>query len=216
MKKKDEFTLHLEQIRQIETILKNSLIKAGIRCAFICNHDGKILVTVNIEDKISKIIGYGVSTVADHLLVAIKSAADQMARLLGEETNLSLLLHKENEETIWINELTDELLLGTVSGNDVSVGLLRIKVEETMERIRNILEIHRENLAGKTVEVLVDRITEIEGNTYAEGKTMKMQRIRLLLPDNHEVSAGDYVFGKIVESRGPVSIGLITMGGMTW
>lgn len=211
-----DFAMRLEQSRQIETILENSLIKAGIRCAFICNHDGKILVTVNIEDKISKIIGYGISTVADHLLVAIKSAADQMARLLGEETNLSLLLHKENEETIWINELTGELLLGTVSGNDVSVGLLRIKVTETMERIRNLLVIQSENLAGQTVEVLVDRIVRIEGNTYAEGKTTKMQNVRLLLPDDHEVLTGDFIFGKIVESRASVSIGLITMGGMTW
>ena len=208
--------MHPEQITQMEAILENSLIKAGIHCAFICDHDGKILVTVNMEDKLSKIIGYGVSTVADHLLIAIKSAADQMARLMGEETNLSLLLHKENEETIWINELTGELLLGTISGNDVSVGLLRIIVTETMERIRNLLATQRENLAGQTVEVLVDRIVEIEGKAYAEGKTTKMQNVRLLLSDDHEVSTGDFIFGKIVESRDSVSIGLVTMGGMTW
>jgi hypothetical protein len=208
--------MNLDQINQIEMIIRDKLIRAGIQCVFVCDHEGKVLVTVNMEDKISKIIGYGIPTVADHLLAGIKSAADHMARLLGEKTNLSLLLNKENEETIWINELTDELLLGTVSGNEVSVGVLRMKVEETMERIRNILEIHKENLAGKTVEVLVDRVIELEGNTYAEGKTTKMQRIRLLLPDNHDVSTGDYVFGKIVESRGSVSIGLISMGGMTW
>ena len=200
----------------IEKILKNNLIKSGVHCAFICDRNGKVLATVNMEDKISKLIGHGISTVADHVLVAIKSVSDQMARLLGEKTNFSLLLHKENEETIWVNEITDELLMGTISGNEVSVGLLRIKVTETIDTIRGLLVVQKENLAGKTVEILVDRVVEMEGNTYAEGKTTQMQNVRLLLPDDHEVSAGDYVFGKIVESRASISIGLITKGGMTW
>ena len=199
-----------DQTQQIETVLQNNLIKAGIQCAFICNHDGFILVSVNIDDKLSKLIAYAISTVADEMLVSVKSIADQMARLLGDKSNFSLLLHEQDHETILVNELTDQLLLVTISGNEVSMGLLRIKVMETIEIIRKMIVSQEENLAGKTVEVLIDRILHMNGVSYGIGKTAKMQNIKLLLPDNHSILAGDYVFGKIVESRTTFSIGLMT------
>lgn len=202
--------MNRRQIRQIEKILEDKLIKVGVHCAFICDHDGKVLVRANMEDKVSKLIGHSVSTVADQVLVAIKSVADQMARFLGERTNFSLLLHKENEESIWVNEITDELLLGTISGNEIPVGVLRIKVTETINTIRDILFEREENLTGKTVEILVDRKVEIEGGLYVEGKTAKMQDVRLLLPEDEDVEVGDYVSGKIVESREALAIGLVT------
>ena len=204
------YNMQKDQTQQIETVLQNNLIKAGIQCAFICNHDGFILVSVNIDDKLSKLIAYAISTVADEMLVSVKSIADQMARLLGDKSNFSLLLHEQDHETILVNELTDQLLLVTLSGNEVSMGLLRIKVMETIEIIRKMIVTHEENLAGKTVEVLIDRILHINGVSYGIGKTAKMQNIKLLLPDNHSTIVGDYVFGKIVESRTTFSIGLMT------
>ncbi|HBF43899.1 MAG TPA: hypothetical protein DDW42_09810, partial [Desulfobacteraceae bacterium] len=183
------------QIQRVETILKNNLIKAGIHCAFVCDHDGKIIVNVNIGNKISKIIGYTVSTVADNILISIRSAANQMARILGDKTDLSLLLHNENEESIWLNELTDELLLGTVSGNEVSVGQLRLKVMESIRVIRDMFAAQQENLLGKEVEIIVDNFLEIRAKTYAEGRTPKMQDVRLLLSKNHGIKLGDLIFG---------------------
>jgi len=202
--------MYKDQIQQIETVLRNNLIKTGIQCAFICNHDGNILVSVNIDDKVSRLIAYAISTVADEMLVSVKSIADHMARLLGDKSSFSLLLHEKNHETILVNELTDQLLLATISGNEVSMGLLRLKVMETIEIIRKLILTRGENLAGKTVEVLIDRILQINGVSYAIGKTAKMQNIKLLLPDNHRIVVGDYVFGKIVESRTTFSIGLMT------
>lgn len=61
-----------------------------------------------MEDMMPKIICYGVSTVTDHLLVVIKSAADQMSRLLGEETNLSFHLHNDKGDLITMGGMSWE------------------------------------------------------------------------------------------------------------
>ena len=62
-------------------------------------------------------------------------AVNAMAKIVGED-EFSLLFHKGQDENLHFSKVNNELLLITVFGNDVSLGFLRLKIAEAIERIR--------------------------------------------------------------------------------
>jgi predicted regulator of Ras-like GTPase activity (Roadblock/LC7/MglB family) len=62
-----------------------------------------------------------------------------MAKIIGEG-EFSLLFHKGKKENIHFNKIITEFLLITIFSNDISLGFLRLKVNETVEKIKQILE----------------------------------------------------------------------------
>jgi predicted regulator of Ras-like GTPase activity (Roadblock/LC7/MglB family) len=51
-----------------------------------------------------------------------------------------LLFHKGKKENIHFNKITTEFLLITIFGNDISLGFLRLKVADSVEQLKTILE----------------------------------------------------------------------------
>ncbi len=66
-------------------------------------------------------------------------AVSAMAKIIGEN-EFSLLFHKGKKENIHFNKITTEFLLITIFGNDISLGFLRLKVSESVEQLKVILE----------------------------------------------------------------------------
>ena len=64
-------------------------------------------------------------------------AVNAMAKIVGED-EFSLLFHKGQDENLHFSKVNNELLLITVFGNDVSLGFLRLKIAESIERIRGL------------------------------------------------------------------------------
>ena len=62
-----------------------------------------------------------------------------LAKIIGEN-EFSLLFHKGKTENIHFNKITTEFLLITIFGNDISLGFLRLKVSESVEQLKVILE----------------------------------------------------------------------------
>jgi predicted regulator of Ras-like GTPase activity (Roadblock/LC7/MglB family) len=60
-----------------------------------------------------------------------------MAQIVGEE-EFSLLFHKGQDENLHFSKVTEEILLITTFGNDVSLGFLRLKIAEAIEKIRGL------------------------------------------------------------------------------
>jgi predicted regulator of Ras-like GTPase activity (Roadblock/LC7/MglB family) len=54
------------------------------------------------------------------------------------EIQLLFCLMEGQDENLHVGKVTSELLLITVFGNDVSLGFLRIKIEESIDRIRGL------------------------------------------------------------------------------
>jgi predicted regulator of Ras-like GTPase activity (Roadblock/LC7/MglB family) len=61
-----------------------------------------------------------------------------MAKIIGEG-EFSLLFHKGKKENIHFNKIITEFLLITIFSNDISLGFLRLKVNEAAEKIKKIL-----------------------------------------------------------------------------
>jgi predicted regulator of Ras-like GTPase activity (Roadblock/LC7/MglB family) len=65
-------------------------------------------------------------------------AVSAMAKIIGEG-EFSLLFHKGKKENIHFNKIITEFLLITIFSNDISLGFLRLKVNEAVEKIKEIL-----------------------------------------------------------------------------
>ena len=65
-------------------------------------------------------------------------AVSAMAEIVGEK-EFSLLFHKGENESIHFSKVGEGLLLITVFGKDVSLGFLRLKVDEVIKRILDMM-----------------------------------------------------------------------------
>lgn len=129
-----EYTLDLDkkQFESIESILSEELIELGVRCVLLIDLAGNIIVNLDDGDLEHDI--YSLAALAAGNFGAVSA----MAKIVGEE-DFSLLFHKGESESIHFSKIHDELLLVTIFGKDVSLGFLRLKVNEATKKIREIL-----------------------------------------------------------------------------
>ncbi|MBU2631508.1 MAG: roadblock/LC7 domain-containing protein, partial [Proteobacteria bacterium] len=66
------------------------------------------------------------------------AAVDAMAKLVGE-SEFSLLFHKGEKSSIHFSRINDETLLIAMFNKDISLGLVRLKVAQTIKEINTIL-----------------------------------------------------------------------------
>ncbi|HDM10915.1 MAG: roadblock/LC7 domain-containing protein [Deltaproteobacteria bacterium] len=65
-------------------------------------------------------------------------AVSTMAKIIGEE-EFSLLFHKGQKESIHFSKVLSDFLLITIFGQEISLGFLRLKVAEAIEKIKDNL-----------------------------------------------------------------------------
>ena len=127
------YTLGQEQLDGIEEILQQDLIDVGVRCVFLIDMAGNIIA--NRDNGKIKHDVYSLAALAAGNFGAVSA----MAKIIGEG-EFSLLFHKGKKENIHFNKIITEFLLITIFSNDISLGFLRLKVNETVEKIKQILE----------------------------------------------------------------------------
>ena len=127
------YTLGQEQVNSIEEILQQDLIEIGVRCVFLIDMAGNIIA--NQDNGQSKHDVYSLAALAAGNFGAVSA----MAKIIGEG-EFSLLFHKGKKENIHFNKIITEFLLITIFSNDISLGFLRLKVTEAVEKIKQILE----------------------------------------------------------------------------
>jgi predicted regulator of Ras-like GTPase activity (Roadblock/LC7/MglB family) len=120
-----------EQIEKTETILEGDLAANGVRVALLVDMAGHIIAKCCGEDRKSGV--YALAALAAGNFGAVNA----MAKIVGED-EFSLLFHKGQDENLHFSKINNELLLITVFGNDVSLGFLRLKIAESIERIRGL------------------------------------------------------------------------------
>ena len=88
-----------------------------------------------------KLVEAGVHTAALAALAAANfGATAQIAKLIGED-DFSLLFHKGKRDSIHFSKVGDKFILITVFGDDVSLGLVRLRVAEVAKTIARIFGI---------------------------------------------------------------------------
>jgi len=130
------YTLGQNQLDNIEEVLQQDLIDIGVRCVFLIDMAGNIIA--NRDDGKIKHDVYSLAALAAGNFGAVSA----MAKIIGEG-EFSLLFHKGKKENIHFNKIISDFLLITIFSNDLSLGFLRLKVNETVEKIKQELEAMR-------------------------------------------------------------------------
>jgi predicted regulator of Ras-like GTPase activity (Roadblock/LC7/MglB family) len=125
------YNLTQEQLDQIEEVLQQDLVDAGVRCVFLIDMAGNIIANRN-EGKATHDI-YSLAALA----AGNYGAVSAMAKVIGEG-EFSLLFHKGKKENIHFKKIINEFLLISIFSNEISLGFLRLKVNESSEKIKRI------------------------------------------------------------------------------
>jgi predicted regulator of Ras-like GTPase activity (Roadblock/LC7/MglB family) len=121
------------QLSKIEAVLAEDLLDVGVHSVTLIDMAGNIISTMdNGENKRDL---YSLAALAAGNFGAVST----MAGLIGEE-EFSLLFHKGKKENIHLSKVTDEFLLITIFGKEVSLGFLRLKVAEATDKLVEILK----------------------------------------------------------------------------
>ena len=120
-----------EQLDQTESILEKDLIKSGVNIALVVDMAGHIIANSRSDD-----CNHDVYSLAA-LAAGNFGAVNAMAQIVGEE-EFSLLFHKGQDENLHFSKVSEEILLITTFSNDISLGFLRLKIAEAIEKIRSL------------------------------------------------------------------------------
>ena len=121
-----------EQLDEIDSLLVGELIGIGVHSAIVVDVAGNVIAEHD---------NGGQTTIDVHPFAALAAgnfaAVDAMAQLVGEQ-EFSLHFHKGETESIHFSKVNDDILLITIFGNDVSLGFLRLKTAEVIDKIKSI------------------------------------------------------------------------------
>lgn len=126
-----EYSFSQKQLETIESIIFNDLIESGAHSVLLIDMAGNIIAKADNGDCDHDI--YSLAALAS----ANFAAVDTMAKLVGEN-EFSLLFHKGEKESIHFSKVKKDFLLISIFGKKVSLGLLRLKVAEAIEKISAI------------------------------------------------------------------------------
>ena len=126
-----EYSFSQEQLETIESIILHDLVESGAHSVLLIDMAGNILAKADDGECDHDI--YSLAALAS----ANFAAVDTMAKLVGEN-EFSLLFHKGEKESIHFSKVKKDFLLISIFGTKVSLGLLRLKVAEAIEKISAI------------------------------------------------------------------------------
>lgn len=126
-----EYALGQEQLDKIEEILLTDLIASGVHCVLLIDFAGNIIAQG--DNGRSRIDVYSLAA----LSAANFGAVEAMAKIVGQE-EFALLFHKGETGSLYFSKVNNELLIISVFGKEIVLGLLRMKVADAILKIQQI------------------------------------------------------------------------------
>jgi predicted regulator of Ras-like GTPase activity (Roadblock/LC7/MglB family) len=126
-----EYAPGQDQLDKIEQILLTDLIASGVHCVLLIDFAGNIIAQG--DDGRSRIDVYSLAA----LSAANFGAVEAMAKIVGQE-EFALLFHKGETGSLYFSKVNNELLIISVFGKEIILGLLRMKVADAILKIQQI------------------------------------------------------------------------------
>jgi len=126
------YILDQAQLDGLEKLLTDDLMTLGLQSVLLIDMAGNVIVHLDNGK-----VRHDVYSLAA-LSAGNFGAVNAMASIIGEE-EFSLLFHKGKNENINFTKILDDFLLVSIFGNDVSLGYLRLKIDEAIKKIRELI-----------------------------------------------------------------------------
>jgi predicted regulator of Ras-like GTPase activity (Roadblock/LC7/MglB family) len=120
-------------LEKTKSQIENSLIKAGVNAVLLIDEAGNIVAACG-----KKTCDLDMTSLAA-LAAANFGATSQMAKLIGED-DFALLFHKGKKDSIYFSRVSADLILVTIFGDNVSLGLVRLRVIQLAKDIEKAFD----------------------------------------------------------------------------
>jgi len=128
----DAMILGQKQLDKINTILNENLISCGIQNVILIDTAGNVIAEITSGSETIDI--YSLAALA----AANFGAMSCIAKIVGEN-EFSLLFHKGEKENIYFCRVSEEMLLINIFNNQISLGLLRLKMAKVVDELHEAL-----------------------------------------------------------------------------
>lgn len=128
-----DLVLTAETVQKVKAMIDEKLIKDNVQTGLVIDGAGDILAHCGKDTDGLDAISLAALTAANF------GATSQIAKLIGEN-DFSLLYHKGEKANIHFARIGSEMILISIFGDDVSLGLVRVRVEELAAAIKKIFE----------------------------------------------------------------------------
>ena len=123
------------QIEAIDNILKDNLINSGVKCALLIDTAGNTISKCDDSESNYDTTAFAAIAAGNFATV------DSLGKIVGE-TDFSLLYHKGEKVSIHFSKVSEELLLLAIFSNETSLGLLRLKVNDVIHKVKSVCKIN--------------------------------------------------------------------------
>jgi len=120
-----------EQLEAIEAILQEDLIDIGVGCTLLIDTAGNTIAKADNGNQNYDTYAFAALAAGNY------ASVDAMAKLINE-SEFSLLFHKGANTSIHFSKVNEDFLLVNIFGKDISLGFVRLKVTEVVEKIKII------------------------------------------------------------------------------
>ena len=121
-----------KQFNSIERILEYEMISLGVQNVLLIDLAGNILIS--LDNGKTNFDVYSLAALAAGNFGTVSA----MAEIIGEQ-EFSLLFHKGEKECINFSKVSEDLILITIFGKEISLGFLRLKVAEAIKQIKAVI-----------------------------------------------------------------------------
>ena len=112
--------------------LQRFLYDSNARCALLVDRTGQLVATVGEQPTFDP-TAFATLTAADF------SANDQLAKLIGE-TDFNSLFHQGEKESMYLADVARRVILVVLFDNRTTLGLVRLKMKQTVEELVKLFE----------------------------------------------------------------------------
>ncbi len=120
-------------LERAKSEIDNALIQAGVHTVLLIDQAGNVVASCGKNSKDMDI------TALAALAAANFGATSQIAKLIGED-DFSLLFHKGKRDSIHFAKIGKDFILVTIFSDEVSLGLVRLRVAELSNSIQRIFD----------------------------------------------------------------------------
>jgi predicted regulator of Ras-like GTPase activity (Roadblock/LC7/MglB family) len=112
--------------------LQKFLTESNARCALLVDRSGQLVATVGEQPNFDP-TAFATLTAADF------SANDQLAKLIGE-TDFNSLFHQGEKESMYLADVARRVILVVLFDTRTTLGLVRLKMKETVGDLTKLFE----------------------------------------------------------------------------